>query len=65
MWGAGPQRHSSHCAAAEKKTQSPGDECACENPRVGRAAEDRGECKHLVKAEPETKEAEAGKGCWQ
>lgn len=44
--------HSSHRAAVEKKTQSPQGECAFHNPRVGKAREDRGEYKHLVKAEP-------------
>ena len=60
---AGPQRHSSNCAAAEKKTRSPGDKYAYENPEAGRAAECRGECKYLVESEPETEQAEAGKQC--
>ena len=35
------------------------------NLEVVRAAECRGECKYLIEAEPETEQAEAGKGCWQ
>lgn len=37
---AGPQRHSSHCPAEEEETCSPGNECSCKDPKVGRAAED-------------------------
>ena len=61
---AGPQRQSSQCPAEEEETQSPGNKCTCEDLKVGRAAEDKRECRCLVSTGPETEQAGAGKGSW-
>ena len=38
MRGVGPHRHSSHCPV-EKETQGTWNDCTCNDPKVGRAAE--------------------------